>query len=92
MCRDSECSDYVNSAEIERSERGADSSSLLRSDGFDIKPFTQIISFVFAAKPIKPPELAISEFQIKTGRLKAESVQKCMLAASLTCFAFRSLH
>lgn len=48
----------------------------------------QVMPFMFAAELLKPAKLAIAEPVIKTERLKTECIEKSVLAATLTGFAF----
>ena len=48
----------------------------------------QIVPLMFAAELLQAAELAIAELVIKAERLKTERIEKGVLAASLTGFAF----
>jgi hypothetical protein len=53
-----------------------------------VEPFMQIVPLMFAAELLQAAELAIAELVIKAERLKTERIEKGVLAASLTGFAF----
>lgn len=57
-----------------------------------VESFMQVVPFVFAAELLKSTELAIAELLIESGSLKAERIEKGVLAAAQTCFVFCGAH